>query len=215
MKPPQNFEYYELLERRFEERRRRERTTNALQLKFPDAGLMERLAALAGTTRDKFDEVIKYLIESEHELEAIAANDIPHRQIASHARELVELLKTSNRKHLSYLLSGRNTVAELIEIVEDLAKDAQFIGGLRMKKLRLGRFIDDQRRNFVEELLSEAINAGGRLTLNRSKESGSLFKVIKLLKPFLPKEISRKLSFSTQRRIYDAWLKKEKNRPQK
>jgi hypothetical protein len=60
-------------------------------------------------------------------------------------------------------------------------------------------------------LLTCAAQAGGGLTLDRRKEGGSLFEAIELLRPVLPKEIVGKLSFSTQRRIYEAWLKNNKN----
>src|SRR5262249_17002648 len=57
------------------------------------------------------------------------------------------------------------------------------------------------RRNFVEGLLWAAKKAGGRLTLNRRKEGGSLVDAIALLRPYLPKELRAGMSFATLPRI--------------
>jgi hypothetical protein len=194
-------------------REQRELATGALRLRLPNAALLEQLAALAGTTRKRFYHVITGVIYKAHEIEAYNNNNlkkIPHKRIARHAHELIKLLKASDEKHLSYLLFGDQTVRELILILENLAQSAQGIGGLT-KFSQLRSSMVTARHSCIEFLLTHAALAGGRLTLDRHKESGPLFEAVELLKPFLPKEVSSKLSFSTQRRIYEAWLKTNKN----
>jgi hypothetical protein len=201
----------EMLERRMVERERRELATGALRLRFPNAAVLEQLAALAGTTRKRFDAVITGVIYKAHEIEALNnVKKIPHKRIAHHAHELIKLLKASDEKHLSYLFFGDQTVSELILILENLAQSARSIGGLT-KYSQLRSHMVRERHICIEFLLTHAALAGGRLTLDRHKESGSLFEAVELLKPFLPKEVSSKLSFSTQRRIYEWWLKTNKN----
>jgi hypothetical protein len=209
-KPRDDFDEWEQ-ERRMVERQRRELATGALRLRLPNAALLEQLAALAGTTRKRFDAVITGVIYKAHEIEAYDnVKKIPHKRVARHAHELVSLLKASDEKHLSYLLFGDETVSELILILENLAQSAQGIGGVT-KYSQLRSSMVSMRHDCIEFLLTYAALAGGRLTLDRHKESGSLFEAVELLKPFLPKEVSSKLSFSTQRRIYEAWLKTNKN----
>jgi hypothetical protein len=198
-------------ERRMVERVQREWATGALRLRLPNAALLEQLAVLAGTTRKRFDAVITGVIYKAHEIEAYNnVKKIPHKRIAHHAHELIKLLKASDEKHLSYLLFGDQTVSELILIPEDLAQSAQGIGGVtKYSQLRSSMVM--ARHTCIEFLLTYAALWGSGLTLDRHKESGSLFEAVELLKPFLPKEVSSKLSFSTQRRIYEAWLKTNKH----
>jgi hypothetical protein len=80
-------------------------------------------------------------------------------------------------------------------------------------ELRLREGMTLEAAGFVERLLHAAQSAGGRLTLSRRNESGSLIDAIKLLAPYLPAETATKLSFATVRRIREAWLKKQENRP--
>jgi hypothetical protein len=192
------------------ERQRRELKTDALKLTFPDDALLERLAALADAPRERFAWVIRDSIICAHGTEALSnSKKIPHKKIAHHARELAKLIRTSDGKHLSYLTSSALTIAELLEGIDDLAKCSNSIGASIKSGLNTGA-VNLGRHRFVTHLLIWTHMAGGRLTLNRREEGGSLFEVVKLLKPFLPNEISSKLSFSTLRRTYDPWVKSER-----
>jgi hypothetical protein len=149
-------EMWDQAERRMVERERRELATGALRLRFPNAALLEQLAALAGTTRKRFDAVITGVIYKAHEIEAYNnVKKIPHKRIAHHARELIKLLKASDEKHLSYLLFGDQTVRELILILEDLAQSAQGIGGVT-KYPHLRSSMVTHRHECVEYLLTYA-----------------------------------------------------------
>jgi hypothetical protein len=127
-----------------------------------------------------------------------------HKNGAHHARELVKYLKADG-KRLFYFLRRGETVDDYIESIDSLAQEAQIVARLT-KAPRPGGSMTLTRKYFVEGLLNIAIDAGGRLTLSRAREGGSLFEAIKLLEAYLPKDISGKLSFSTLRRIYDPWL---------
>ena len=175
--------------------------------------LLDRLATLAAPLhRAQFDVAILDAAVAAHDTEAITnARKIPHKKIAHHARELVKLLRESNGKHLYYFAADALIeVPTLTIIIERLARGARKAADAA-KTPRLGRFADSERHSFVYKLLTCAAQAGGGLTLDRRKEGGSLFEAIELLRPVLPKEIVGKLSFSTQRRIYEAWLKNNKN----
>jgi hypothetical protein len=127
-----------------------------------------------------------------------------HKNGAHHARELVKYLKADG-KRLSYFLRRFETVDDYIESIDSLAQEAQIVARLT-KAPRPGGSMTLTRKYFVEGLLDIAADAGGRLSLSRAKEGGSLFEAIKLLDAYLPKDTSEKLSFSTLRRIYDPWL---------
>jgi len=68
------------------------------------------------------------------------------------------------------------------------------------------------RRNFVEGLRWAVGEAGGRLTLNRRKEGGTLVDAIVLLRPYLPEELKAGMSFATLRRICAAQISKKRSR---
>jgi hypothetical protein len=143
-----------------------------------------------------------------------------HKEIAFHARELVKHLKASDEKKLVAIVSS-----DTISAITGLARGAERAGHLAKTK-RQGNWPLKVRKSYVEGLLDAAANAGGRLTLNRRREGGSLVDALRLLNPYLPKEgvlaqSSDDKSFSTLRRIYDPWckdrpwLKNQKNSPRK
>jgi hypothetical protein len=91
---------------------------------------------------------------------------------------------------------------------------------LLAKAPRQGKWPVKIREAYVEGILDAAAAAGGRLTLNRRKEGGSLVDALSLLDPYLPKEgvllpLSKEWSFSTLRRIYDPWSVRNKTVAQK
>jgi hypothetical protein len=130
-----------------------------------------------------------------------------HKEIAYHARELVKHLKASDQKKLFAIVSSDTIIA-----IAGLARGAERAGRLA-KSERQGKWPIKVRKSYVEGLLDAAASAGGRLTLNRRKESGSLVDALRLLNPYLPQEgllarLSEERSFSTLRRIYDPWCKR-------
>jgi hypothetical protein len=132
-----------------------------------------------------------------------------HKQIAHHAHELVKLLKRSSEKKLFAIVS-RDTIMA----IAGLARGAERAGRLAKSK-RQGKWPIIVRKRYVEGLLDAAANAGGRLTLDSAKQGGSLVDALRLLKPYLPQEgllarLSEDKSFSTLRRIYDPWCKRNK-----
>jgi hypothetical protein len=128
------------------------------------------------------------------------------KEIAYHADELAQHLKASDKKKLFAVISS-----DTIRGITGLARGAQ-----RAKKLtkapRRGKWPVKIRKAYVEGILDAAAAAGGRLTLNRRNEGGSLVEALSLLNHYLPKEgvlgpLSKEWSFSTLRRIYDPWLR--------
>jgi hypothetical protein len=192
--------------------------SDALQIPQPDSALIGRLAVLASVELPPkaFGSTVRYLIIKAHEAEALSnAPKIPHKRIAHHARELAALLKAANARHLVYLIEPESVnVDDIISALDELSFRCRNVNGV-IKGRRIARGVNAERHEFVETLLENVHRARGRLTLDSRREGGSLVEFVELLKPFLPKEISDKLSFSTLRRIYDAWLKTGENSPQK
>jgi hypothetical protein len=183
----------------------------------PSGQVLEKLAMLAaiihvppkdgGAPNPHFNANIIGNILMAHTVAGISSvkKMAAHTNGAHHARELVKYLRADG-KRLSYFLRRHETVDDYIESIDSLAREAQIVARLA-KAPRAGGSMTLTRNYFVEGLLNIAVSAGGRLTLNSAKEGGSLFEAMELLEPYLPKEISEKLSFSTLRRIYDPWLK--------
>jgi hypothetical protein len=187
------------------------------EVRLPDDALLTRLMTLAGADvrLEHFGLVINYIILGTHRAEAIKyAHELPHRKIAQYARGLATLLKTSNTLHLTFLMGRTPNIEYFAEALDELNYRCRMVGGL-VKGRRVARDINGTRHQFVRMLLENAEQAGGRLTLDRRNEAGSLVESIELLKPFLPKEVSGKLSFSTVRRIYEAGSKQKKIAPKK
>ncbi|MGC2079245.1 MAG: hypothetical protein WA728_25100 [Xanthobacteraceae bacterium] len=136
------------------------------------------------------------------------------KEIAYHADELAQHLKASSEKKLFALLSS-----DTIRGITGLARGVRR-ATLLAKAPRKGKWPVKIRKAYVEGILDAAAAAGGRLTLNRRKEGGSLVDALSLLDPYLPKEgvllpLSKEWSFSTLRRIYDPWSVRNKTVAQK
>ncbi len=136
------------------------------------------------------------------------------KEIAYHADELAQHLKASDKKKLFAIVSS-----DTIQGITGLARGARR-ARLLAKAPRRGKWPVTLRKAYVEGILDAAAAAGGRLTLNRRNEGGSLVEALSLLNPYLPKEgalgpLSREWSFSTLRRIYDPWLARNKTVAQK
>ena len=128
------------------------------------------------------------------------------KEIAHHADELAKHLKASPKKKLFAVVSS-----DTIKGIAGLARGARRAKQLA-KAPRQGKWPVTLRKAYVEGILDAAAAAGGRLTLNRRNEGGSLLEALSLLNPFLPEEgvlrpLSKEWSFSTLRRIYDPWLR--------
>ncbi|MGC2075094.1 MAG: hypothetical protein WA728_03480 [Xanthobacteraceae bacterium] len=136
------------------------------------------------------------------------------KEIAYHADELAQHLKASGKKELFAVVSS-----DTIRGITGLARGARR-AKLLAKAPRQGKWPVKIRKAYVEGILDAAAAAGGRLTLNRRKEGGSLVDALGLLDPYLPKEgvllpLSKEWSFSTLRRIYDPWSARNKTVAQK
>jgi hypothetical protein len=137
-----------------------------------------------------------------------------HKEIARCAEELVEHLKATKPERLFAIVSS-----DTIKAIAGLARGARRAGVLA-EAPRQGKWPIKIRKVYVEALLDAAASAGGRLALDRSRQRGSLVDALRLLSPYLPQEgvlrqLSEEWSFSTLRRIYDPWLKNNKNSSKK
>jgi hypothetical protein len=92
----------------------------------------------------------------------------------------------------------------------ELADEARLI--CRLAGRPSGWLRREARHRFVNDLLDAAAAAGGKLTLNARSERGTLVDAIKLLLPYLPQEISKMPSFSTLKRLRDAWVQNLKRK---
>ena len=136
------------------------------------------------------------------------------KEIAHHADELAQHLKATDKKKLFAIVSS-----DTIQGISGLARGARRAKQLA-KAPRQGKWLVTLRKAYVEGILDAAAAAGGRLTLDRRKERGSLVEALSLLNPFLPEEgvlqpLSKEWSFSTLRRIYDPWRARNKTVAQK
>jgi hypothetical protein len=128
------------------------------------------------------------------------------KEIAYHSHQLAQHLKASDKKKLFAVVSS-----DTVQGITGLARGARRANQLA-KAPRQGKWPVKIRKAYVEGILDAAAAAGGRLTLNRRNERGSLLEALSLLNPFLPEEgvlrpLSKEWSFSTLRRIYDPWLR--------
>jgi hypothetical protein len=136
------------------------------------------------------------------------------KEIAYHADELAQHLKASDKKKLFAIVSS-----DTIRGITGLARGARRAKQLA-KAPRQGKWPVTLRKAYVEGILDAAAAAGGRLTLNRRNEGGSLVDALILLNPYLPnvgvlRPLSKEWSFSTLRRIYDPWSVRNKTVAQK
>lgn len=194
----------------------------------PDPKVLAKLAELAGirdlpfpliknmhgvlltnTNRQEFEHKVAAWVYVSHHSAALtsAAKLKEGKKIGQLARDLTKALKTSDQKHLAQFLPHGRTVDPYIADLNDLADAARWIGRLK-KAPRLGKARITSRNSFVKGLLDAAHDAGGRLTLNQRNGRGSLVEAVGLLSPYLPDEISAKLSVATLKRVRRAWAQK-------
>jgi hypothetical protein len=157
--------------------------------------------ALKTTARERFEVSIRASVWTTH----YALSDPATLKAAAKAGPMVRKL-IEMPSHLSDWLSSSDIMA-LTRVAKEIRNFE-----LRKKVKRRGNQAEIIRKGFVNRLLSIAHDAGGKLSLNRRNECGSLVEVLNLLKPYLPAEFQRGLSVPTLRRIKQTWLKKQKNR---
>ena len=205
---------------------KRRQTAAPVNIEVPDE-VLNQLAELAGLhvveiglwgkAREGFFANVKRTIRRAHmSRTSYLASDITrYKKIGSLARELIKELKASNAK-VSFPLASN----DIMDAIEYVAQGAEGVG--RLAKVETpGQWAIKVRKNFVEGLLNAAWRAGGRLTLNRRTEDGSLVDALGLLSPYLPQEGISRQSFSTLRRIYEnarktnPWLKNPDDSPKK
>lgn len=112
------------------------------------------------------------------------------KKVEHHAGELIKHLKAFND------LPALSENDEILWKIAALRGRAAFVGRTKVRH-QLGWV----RRDFVEGLRWAAKEAGGRLTLNRRKEGGTLVDAIVSLRPYLPEELRAGMSFATLRRM--------------
>jgi hypothetical protein len=194
--------------------------TTITKIIVPDEVLNElaELAAIPGIGlwHEKFASDVSKCIRMVHDYGNILnASKIKRlKEIAYHADELAQHLKASNKNKLFAIVSS-----DTIQGITGLARGAQR-AKLLAKAPRRGKWPVTLRKAYVEGILDAAAAAGGRLTLNRRNEGGSLVDALSLLNHYLPKEgvlrpLSKEWSFSTLRRIYDPWSVRNKTVAQK
>ena len=137
-----------------------------------------------------FASGVAQLIYEAHKAIAVRNKQPVARKIEYHASELIRHLKSFND------LRALSQTDEILLRIETLRHDVRLVTRTKVRQ-QLGWV----RRNFVEGLLWAVKKAGGRLTLNRRKEGGTLVDAIALLRPYLPKELRAGMSFATLRRI--------------
>jgi hypothetical protein len=154
------------------------------------------------TVADQFDSKIETAIYIAH-LRIALSNPkklTARKKIAHCAQELAHTLQALKREEkdvlVHFLPYGRQAIFDdFIVATRELADEARLIC-----------------HRFVNDLLDAAAAAGGKLTLNARSERGTLVDAIKLLLPYLPQEISKMPSFSTLKRLRDAWVQNLKRK---
>jgi hypothetical protein len=200
------------------------RMTTIKKIIVPDEVLLNDLAELAAIPpgiglwqpHKKFASDVLKCVRMVHDYgNILTASKLKRlKEIAFHADELAQHLKASDKKKLFAIVSS-----DTIQGITGLARGARRASRLA-KAPRQGKWPVKIRRAYVEGILDAAAAAGGRLTLNRRNEGGSLVEALSLLNPFLPEEgvlrpLSKAWSFSTLRRIYDPWCARNKTVAQK
>jgi len=156
----------------------------------------------AYTLRKNFEIIIRNTVSTAH-YAAICNNPATPEAAANISRSARLAITELESSGLSPWF-----LASDIAAVDDLAKQARFFKFRAKSQAKAAKAF---REAFVSQLLDAADDAGGRLTINRLTERGSLVEVIDLLRPYLPAEFRRGLSVANLRRIRSAWLKSRKN----
>jgi hypothetical protein len=198
------------------------------QNKDPSPEVLRKLAEVAGIRRNPyaftstdFEHDILGAIRAAHSVAAsVNAKDLKAAKrisrLADDLGKALTKLSAEDKNQLIHFLprAQRGHFDDYIAATHALARRAADIGDLARRSRRPGKSAAISRDVFVEILLDAVSRAGGKLTLNRRTEGGSLMEAIKLLAFFLPPGFSKHLSFATVRRAYNLWLKNQKNRPE-
>jgi hypothetical protein len=204
----------------------------------PEPRVFDKLAKLAGikespypfpkvifgvtfftTVREEFEREIVVALAAAHDGAALIGGSkklLRSRAIAREAKALADTLgrvRTEEKDILAFFLPHRRSEVfdDFIVFTRELAKCAKDV--LRMGKVsKRATGLRVMRRALVSALLNAAATAGGKLTVNKRSESGSLVEARDLLKPYLPPEISRHLSFGTLVTLHSAWVKNRKKK---
>ena len=142
------------------------------------------------------------LIYEAHRAAAARTKQPIAKKIEHHAGELIKHLKAFND------LPALSENDDILWKIAALRGRAMLVG-----RTEVAQQLTWVRRDFIEGLRWAAKEAGGRLTLNRRKEGGTLVDAIALLQPYLPEELRAGMSFATLRRICAA--QNSKKRPKK
>jgi hypothetical protein len=169
------------------------------------------------TAAEEFDSKIRSAIYVAHFCIALSNSKklIARKEIARCARALasvLQALKRDDKEILLHFLPYRRqaTFDDFVTATRELADEARQICSLAGRPS--GRSRRETQHSFVNHLLDAVNDAGGKLTLNARSERGTLIEAIKLLLPYLPQEISKMPSFSTLKRLRDAWGSKSEKK---
>jgi histone H3/H4 len=177
-----------------------------------DRHVLSKLADVARvpeTERDFFNHCVRDLVDmvlnAQHRYEIWKASDLraSPKRIARAARDLSEAIEEASPGareliRLSIPAPRTKTLDDYRAMAKQLSEAAE-LAYSRGRPTNPHR--DIFRPLFIEQLKSDASRADGKLTLNQRTERGTLMVALDLLSPYLPKEFSDELSYSTVRRI--------------
>src|SRR5262249_2883170 len=138
------------------------------------------------------------------------------KQVAHYAQGLANTLRALRQDEKDLLVHflpyrRRATFDDFVTATRELADEARQICSLAGRPSGRSRRVT--QHCFVNHLLDAVNEADGKLTLNARNERGTLVDAIKLLLPYLPEEISKRApSFSTLKRLRDAWVQNRKRK---
>jgi hypothetical protein len=182
-----------------------------------NGGALDDLIVPPITEAEQFDSKIKSAVWVAHLTIALSSPKklTARKQIARCARELADTLQALRRDDKEILLHflphrRASTFEDFITATRELAHEARDICSLAGRPSSWQR--RQARRSFVNLLLEAADDVGGKLTLNKRNERGSLKEAVDLLLPFLPPEFSKGLSFSVLSRLRRVWVQNRKRK---
>jgi hypothetical protein len=173
---------------------------------------------IPSTARKDFTSAIGAVVEAAWEIADInsAGNLKIARDVARDAQKLVNTLSRMSleeKRHFTSFLPNnrREKFDDLVAFVRELATEGRLILILRLSRAkRRGRSERRARQSLVKGLLDAAADAGGKLTVNKRSERGSLVEALHVLKNSLPPELHKKLSFSTLVGLRKEWVRNRK-----
>jgi hypothetical protein len=188
---------------------------------FPQEGeFIAPIFPVPSTAAEEFDSKIKAAVYTAHFTIALTNSKKleTRKQIARCAQELANVLRTLKKDEkdiLVHFLPHRRqaTFDDFVTATRELAAEARHICSLAGRPS--GRFRQVTQRSFVTLILDAAADAHGKLTLNARSGRGSMVDAIKLLLPYLPQEIEKMPSFSTLKRLRDAWVQNREKKVQR